>query len=1101
MTSPIRGNEGPDIEWVDTFSGQWSTYLNKSHDLVLDLDVQTGEMVKNSSFFDPYFSHNSTIKAAIDASPQWLNRTLSWKFHDINSYNTWKYTSLLTDPNIDIRYIDEIAFYVAYSSPDSLNSYFTVPDLIVENIEMMYEVEKEVTYASITDTVRSDGQHSTVVYSTPSGNVTLPEDIYYRYLMMPRSEMEQASYINLTTFKKTNDPSMGLFWRSFLYTADDPGYPVLRELLLNESNLWNGTKNMALNNGAVGAVTQWESQVMSFGYMEGMRRDHQPISLYKQHIGLCGENAEVLVAAAKTALIPTVVTINFDMMHAWNEFYDRGWHQWEGYSQRIDDPMAEGMPGSVTVMTNMDPDETFFTNTDLYTPTTNLTVVVRDVNGIPVDGAMVKILSQPSANYYGIIPLLGNATDVNGEAGFMVGSNFAYFVQVLSPIEGWLNETSYLPLAFPTTSPGGNHVFNVTLNTSMPLNVNLSALQDDPGYGFRIEVMAEDIDQRTRFHRDPWGYFRSIEKGYPDKTRLDIFFLDDENLEAYRMGSEFFPAAILNLSKGGNGSVILSDAGEWHMVIPGMARPLSRTFLSVRVNVSRSIVHPKASILSPLEGTYDIGELLEFEGVLEPSIHDQGDIYYIWKLKGSSEYLSTERTFSKVLPQGDHIVELHIFNGSGLIDTTTVSIMIIQPNRPPIASIDGLESGAILEFGTTVHLSGRNSTDPDDDPLTYLWRDENDRSVLSENEGIDRNFQAGDHHLSLTVEDPDGLKDTDNIHFSIMDPNTPPIPFIESPLPWSIYQEEDEIEISAEGTYDLDDDPISYRWEDDLDGNVSNLKDDTLTFSTGIHRLTLFVSDGKETSSTYIQFHVIRKEIETDLEPIAIIFSPRNGQRFNVTDPIELSSLGSYDPEGKSLTYQWSIDVGSVSNEAQYVLTLSEGMHTITLTVGDGVFTNTVTAVVIVVDRTPVMSLKVNGTDCTGSGEIIFLEGENVTFDASDSMDPEGFELQFYWMVGDRLLSDKGSFNHSFDAGIYYLRLEVSDVSGRTVSKVLLLRVLSSPSEGLDDNKEEQTDEGGKIPLILYLIPLIIIMLSLSVIIFVLIRSKQMNKDHSEENE
>ncbi len=1093
-------NDGADIEWADTFSGQWNTYLNKSNDLVLDLDVQTGEMVKNSSLFNPYLSHNYTIKAAIDASPQWLNRTLSWKFHDINSYNTWKYTSLLTDPDIDIRYIDEIAFYVAYSSPDSLNSYFTVLDLIVENIEMMYKVEEEVTYASITDTVRSDGQHSTVVYSTPSGNVTLPEDIYYRYLMMPRNEMEEASYINLTTFKKTNDPSMGLFWRNFLYTADDPGYHVLRDLLLNESTLWNGTKNMALNNGAIGAVTQWESQVMSFGYMEGMRRDHQPVSLYKQHMGLCGENAEVLVAAAKTALIPTVVTINFDMMHAWNEFYERGWHQWEGYSQRIDDPMAEGMPGSVTVMTNMDPDESFFTNTDLYTPTTNLTVVVRDMNGIPVDGAMVKVLSQPSTNYYGVIPLLGNATDVNGEAGFKVGSNFAYFVQVLSPIEGWLNETSYLPLAFPTTSPGGNHVFNVTLNTSMPLKVNLTGLQDGPGYGFRIEVLAEDIDQRTRFHRDPWGYFTSIEKGYPDRTRLDIYFLDDENLEAYRTGSEFFPAAVLNLSKGGNGSVILSDAREWHMVIPGMARPLSRTFFSVRVNVSRSIVHPKASILSPLEGTYDIGEILEFEGILEPSIPDQGDIYYIWKMRGSSEYLSTERTFSKTLPLGDHIVDFHIFNGSGLIDTDTLSIRIIQPNRPPIASIDGLESGAILEFGMTVHLSGKNSTDPDDDPLTYMWRDENDRSILSESEGIDRNFQAGDHNLSLTVEDQDGLKDTDNIFFSVMDPNTPPIPYIESPLPWSTYQEEDKIQISAEGTYDLEDDPISYLWEDDLDGIVSYSKDDILTFSPGTHRLTLIISDGKETSSTYIQFNVIPKEIETDIEPIAIIHSPKNGQRFNVTESIKLSSIGSYDPEGKSLTYQWSIDGVSISNEAQYVLALPEGMHTIALKVGDGILTNTVTAVVMVMDRTPVLSLKVNGTEFGGSDEVTFLEGENVTFDASNSMDPEGFEPLFYWRIGDKFLSDRGSFNHSFDAGIYYLRLEVSDISGRTISKVLLLRVLSTGSEYPDNIEDDQTDEGSEIPLIFYIIPLMIIFVSLSVIVFVLIQSKRMNMDNSEDN-
>ncbi len=1081
--APTRDDPEP-VDWIETSSFNWSTYMNSTWEVVIDHSMMNGSLSSISSYFDPYFHHNSTVRNAIDAAPQWLNDTLTWKFHDISWYSSWKYTSLLLDDSIDPRYRDEIAFIIAYLNTDYLDSYWTIPQLLLDNVHMMYHVSSEVSYADIIDTVLPDGNHSTVVYRTPTGNITLPEEIYYWYLAMPRNELEQAAYINTTDFIETIDPEEGHFWREFLYTANDTGFPVLRDLLLNQTTLWNGTRNQVQGNGAVGAVTDWGSRVMEFRFEETMRRDHQPVSLYEQHFGLCGENGEVLVAAAKTALIPTVSVINFDAMHAWNEFYERGWHQWEGYSHQIDNPQAEGGPGSMTVTSSLNPDQSFFTNIDLYTPTSDLTVNVFDRNGVPVDGAMVKIRSQPSTNFRGAYPLLGNATDVNGGTTFKVGANFGYFIQVLSPIDGWLPESAELPMAFPTTAPGQNHTFNVTLDTQMPLRANLSALYRDPGYGVRFNVTADDLVHQTRFHRDPWGYFFHIEKGYSDRTRLDVFFLDDENLSLYRNGQEFFPGAVLNLSMGDEGSVILDDAKDWHIVVPGMARPLTRSYISFHVTAFRSVVTPVASIISPEAGTYLVGEQIQFKGSLEPAPMYIGPLSYEWILDGDAEPLSTENEFNTVLPWGDNSIIFNVYNSTGLIDSDSVDIDVVHPNRHPTAIITGSIDGMVLESGTRVTLSAIDSFDPDNDTLSFEWRDESDRSIISETPYIDQYFRSGNHSISVNVSDGKDLWDKAFISFSILEPNLPPIPHIESPLSWSQFREDEWIHLSANGSYDMEMDNISFRWESSIDGNISYLKEDNVLLSPGSHQLFLWVDDGDLSASTFVQFHVIERTVIENREPIANIYSPSNGENYYIDQWITLSSIGSYDPDGVNLTFRWEVDSRIISTAPNHTILLSEGVHTIGLTVSDGVLSGSMTVIIVVTDRYPILSLKINGTEMNETDEVQVIEMENITLDASASIDPDGYMLEFQWFLGDDLISSSDMFTRSFEAGIYYLRLVVTDISGRTISKQVLLRVLADqrpiPNDGSDDNRG--SEEG--IPIIWYIIPIAIILISVIVILF-----------------
>ncbi|MEA3559602.1 MAG: hypothetical protein U9R75_10145, partial [Candidatus Thermoplasmatota archaeon] len=544
------------IEWTAVANISGSSFLNSTNDLLIGFDdVNTSFNIEKSGF-DPYFDHNKTIRDAIDEAPGWLNDTLSWKFHEIWDMYGHIFADLLTNRSIDARYKDEIAFSIAYLPEQVLNRYYVFPQVLLDNVRMIYEVADEVQYANVMDTVGSDGSHSTIIYNVPNGTVTLPEHIYYWYIVLPRGSFENPYYINTTSELQT-EPDQGEFWREYLYNNSDPGFPDLKDHLKNQTTLWNLTTNNPMVNGAIGGVTTWMMDSMVFGMPQ--KRSDQPIVAYQQHVGMCGEHSYLLTAVGKIALIPSVTVISFEMMHAWNMFYDRGWHVWRAYDGVIDDTYAEGAPGGVSVHAAFNPDSSEFSAASVHTQISNVTINVRDANGKPVDGAMVKLDSQPSINDPSIYGIIANHTDPEGKAAFEVGHGFAYHVQVISPIGQFLPKDIPLPVAVPGAVAGTNYTFNVTLNTTMPLKANLSKRVDDRGFGIRFNVTVHSLLQVTKAFRDPLRQGMSIRRGYPDRARIWVYFLDDENLSLYMDGMEFFPGGVLNLSSVEEISIILPD--------------------------------------------------------------------------------------------------------------------------------------------------------------------------------------------------------------------------------------------------------------------------------------------------------------------------------------------------------------------------------------------------------------------------------------------------------------------------------------------------------------------------------------------------------------
>ena len=1044
------------IEWTKVNGTSLSFFLNKTNSMVIGYN-DTNAVLINTPPFDPYFAHNATVRKAIDTAPQWLNDTLSWKFKELYDDTAYEFAMMLQDPSIDWRYRDEIAFIVAYLNREHLNSYFMETGLILENVQMMYQVAEDMSYVNITDYNLTDGQHSTTVYNMWNGTYTLPEEVYYWYLAMPKNGLESPYYINTTEWLQTNS-SAGVFWRSWLYNrTDDPGYPILKDYLIKETIMWNRTVNDVQNNGAVSAVTRWERESISFGPYP--KSTHQPVIIYKMHVGMCGMNSEVLMAAAKIALIPTVQSLTLEWMHAWNEFYENGWHQWEGYSGNIDNPLAEGAPGSVSIFTDISPDGSQFGATARYTFVTNLTVKVKDRNGQPVDGALVRLTAEPITNYQYLTGLIGNVTDPTGETEFEVGIGRAYYMQVLTPLGSNIGEEVELPLIIPGAQLGVDYVINVTLNQSMPLKANLTRTVSGLSYGTSFNVTVNDLVQSTRFYMDPLSYGLTLWKGFPDSTGLTLYFLDSENLQRYDAGEEFWPAGVLNVTARSNSSLILPEDRDYFIVIPGLGQPMTRTFADLTIDVYRSDIFPEAMIRSPLPGSYPAGELIQFDGVLFPYPSFIGPITFLWTSNLTEQPLEDSPSFSMALPVGHHLITLTISNATGNISKAVVQVHIYQPNRGPTAVISSPDNGSVVDTGTMIMFSSDGSSDPDGDRLNFTWTDLSTKDVISYLPVFMKSFRTGDHSVLLNVSDGDGLFDTAAVLFSVLPPNNVPIAFIASPLPYSEHYVDELIKLSANGSFDVDGDFLSFRWTSSIDGVLSLSRETSVILSLGEHQITLEVSDGIFTGNASVVIYVKEREAPLDLPPVANISSPDEGSALYVNQMIFFSARGSYDPERNALTYIWRIDGNITSTEFEFSVYLPEGLRHVRLEVSDGRLSGGKEISLLIIDRSPVPRITLNGTNVTDEDYLLVTANDTLFFDAGGSYDPDGYGLEFEWSVDGETVGSSDELVTSFPSGTFELSLSIEDLGGNSATRTFT--VISAEPHLPDNDDTDDDDDGG----------------------------------------
>jgi enediyne biosynthesis protein E4 len=175
-----------------------------------------------------------------------------------------------------------------------------------------------------------------------------------------------------------------------------------------------------------------------------------------------------------------------------------------------------------------------------------------------------------------------------------------------------------------------------------------------------------------------------------------------------------------------------------------------------------------------------VGTTSNNSGIGSKVIVEGANFYQRRDITGGSDYLS-QQSLPIEFGLGDNstIETLKVIWPGGAIQTlknvNTDQFLIIYENRMPTANAgpDQIKE-ADQPNSANVPLNGSESSDPDNDPLTYTWRENGNIIVGPTSDPISSVvLSLGTHNIELTVDDGSGGTDTDEVIIEVVD-TTPP---------------------------------------------------------------------------------------------------------------------------------------------------------------------------------------------------------------------------------------------------------------------------------------------------------------------------------------
>lgn len=363
---------------------------------------------------------------------------------------------------------DEIASVVATTPTEVLRAMHRLgqTDIVTRNARMVYEMAGIAKYARLTD--NADGT-TTLELNTQRGWVTVPQAVYYRFVVHPRILFEIPSRVDVSWWA-TSAAGRGMShddWLrhdgGMLYGTSD-AHQFWRESLLTDEmkqrRLIDYVKDCETQEDAIFALSRYLSYdepdaFMSFGYLTN---DLQPLLIYAKGYGSCGETSTICSTVCRLLLIPAYIVGCRGEDHQWSEVFDAHtgqfvvwncdagaagfghiWGPGEGGNHKgktISTIMAFGPDDAIwpTTTSAANPANSGYMPGDKgYTPTARLNVRVVDAAGVPVDGAMV--VARSHWNRANMLSMLGY-TDLDGRCGFDLGwePHGGYTIDVLSSL-------------------------------------------------------------------------------------------------------------------------------------------------------------------------------------------------------------------------------------------------------------------------------------------------------------------------------------------------------------------------------------------------------------------------------------------------------------------------------------------------------------------------------------------------------------------------------------------------------------------------------------------------------------------------------------------
>jgi PKD repeat protein/predicted RNA-binding Zn-ribbon protein involved in translation (DUF1610 family) len=392
----------------------------------------------------------------------------------------------------------------------------------------------------------------------------------------------------------------------------------------------------------------------------------------------------------------------------------------------------------------------------------------------------------------------------------------------------------------------------------------------------------------------------------------------------------------------------LTDLG-WHRITLNVSDPNGGyNAASVSIKVRDPPAPPIAQANVP-KSTYNKGEVIEFDGTMSSDPNEGDVLNFTWRTDlGGDRIIGYGPVLETALEEGAHNVTLNVTDSDSLSDEDSVKVTV--RNRSPEPMISG---PPIVNVSQTGLFSAFATTDPDSDPLSFVW----DFGDGYRDVGVNVSHswtQWGEFVINLTVDDGSALDNTALDTFAVKVNSIPVADFdIDGPA------------IVGGSTLfrancsDEDGDRLSYRWDfdDDLIYDTQGLTASHTFEEEGENPVTLEVSDGFAVSTVTITVQATYPNESPIADAGPDLVAPMKEGRGEAL----LDGSRSYDPdddadgngvidgrERDNLTYRWDLDTavdsdrdGTADNDidakgktVRFVLK-EEGPYTIALNVTD----------------------------------------------------------------------------------------------------------------------------------------------------------------------
>jgi hypothetical protein len=568
---------------------------------------------------------------ALDECPLWLRDGLLLKFRLLAERGLDDdFAILVTSTAENLK--DEIAFTIANASMQTLtNARFAMfRETLVRNAEHIYKVADSLQYVRLVEHgsyAQRDYYTTTTyrIYDSAARDTIwseIPREYYYWYIVHPKMDQEGV-YVSDNSNDASGQRTYGYSWRDFIWSNPDPSHdyqpvnittakgtvgtiPRFGELMKQPMFLWDRkqqylTFNRSFGPGqsALDMLGNWASRALPVDVQ--LPRAFQPNQILIKHNGMCNEDAFLVAAACRTALIPIVYLGCYAEDHVFGSVWDNGWQHFEFFRgglapsgnqyYGITNMLRRGSYGwKISMVEATRPDGYPFNLSANYADTCTVKLSVTDTLGNPIEGAMVQIYGPYGQGY---TPCMHFFTNSSGVVEFGAGADKRYLVNLYHPRFGWSPQDS--TRAYYLTS--GNTVAGATYDVTVPYP-HVRRANDAPGVQPPVTQGTHSILLTTDGHQVVSGvntrdsqrsrFYRWESQG---GGMLSAMLLDQENYSAFLQGDAYTCLSYTPSLQQGAWAVPVADDEQTFLVLRNRSAGNTLEQFRMRVELHDEIVN------------------------------------------------------------------------------------------------------------------------------------------------------------------------------------------------------------------------------------------------------------------------------------------------------------------------------------------------------------------------------------------------------------------------------------------------------------------------------------------------------------------------------